>query len=116
MNTKMDMAREISRRISACMPIVRSLQLFWTKAECSKSWKIDVYNVVILSKLAYVWFRISLPNRGLREKTKRVPSKRIAKYSRHTTQQTDEKCKLKSKPYKSTRRINWIVDVIGNII
>ena len=35
------------------MPIVKKLDLFWKKAECSKRWKLNVYNAVVLSKLTY---------------------------------------------------------------
>jgi hypothetical protein len=50
---KINITREIKRRISLCIPIVRSLKLFWDKADCSIAWKLNVYNAVIVAKLLY---------------------------------------------------------------
>ena len=44
---------EIQKIMSATSPIARKLQYFWTKAECSKKWKLNNYNAVIVSKLLY---------------------------------------------------------------
>ena len=44
---------EIRKIISATIPIVRKLDLFWTKANCPAKWKLNVYNAVIISKLVY---------------------------------------------------------------
>jgi hypothetical protein len=44
---------EIRKRMSATIPIVRKLEVFWTKANCPTKWKLNVYNAVIISKLVY---------------------------------------------------------------
>ena len=44
---------EIQNRISACMPILKSLDLFWKKTNCDLKWKLNVHNAVIVSKLTY---------------------------------------------------------------
>ena len=45
--------KEISNRITATMPVLKSLDLFWKHANCSEKWKILVYNSVVISKLTY---------------------------------------------------------------
>ena len=52
-NDKADPAQEIRRRISSTMPILKRLDIFWNKTSCSKSWKLLVYNSVIISRLLY---------------------------------------------------------------
>ena len=44
---------EVRARMSATIPIVRRLENFWTHTHCSEKWKLNVYNAVIISKLAY---------------------------------------------------------------
>ena len=44
---------ETQSRISACIPILRSLDTFWKKTKCTLTWKLHVYNAVITSKLVY---------------------------------------------------------------
>ena len=48
----MNPAVEIRKRKSATMPIVQKLSNFWKKAKCTTKWKLNVYNAVVLSKLA----------------------------------------------------------------
>ena len=52
-NDKADPAQEIRRRISSTMPILKRLDIFWNKTNCSESWKLLVYNSVIISRLLY---------------------------------------------------------------
>ena len=35
------------------MGVLRRLDLFWRAANCSKKWKLQVYNAVIVTKLLY---------------------------------------------------------------
>ena len=44
---------EIRKRISAAMAILKKLDIFWLKTQCSKKWKLLVYNAVITSKVLY---------------------------------------------------------------
>ena len=48
-----DPKHEIRKRISATMAVLKKLDVFWLKANCSKKWKMLVYNAVIISKLLY---------------------------------------------------------------
>ena len=48
-----DPKHEIRKRISATMAVLEKLDVFWLKANCSKTWKMLVYNAVIVSKLLY---------------------------------------------------------------
>ncbi len=43
----------IRKRISATLPIVSKLNIFWTEADCSTKCKLNVYNAVVISKLIY---------------------------------------------------------------
>ena len=52
-NNKIDPVQEIRRRISSAMPILKHLDIFWNKTNCSKNWKLSTYNSVIISKLFY---------------------------------------------------------------
>ena len=45
---------EIRKRISATMVVLKKLDVFWLKSQCSKQiWKLLVYNAVITSKVLY---------------------------------------------------------------
>ena len=44
---------EITSRIAATMPVLRSLDLFWKQTKCTKKLTINVYNAVVASKLVY---------------------------------------------------------------
>ena len=44
---------EIRKRISATMIVLKKLDTFWLKSQCSKKWKLLVYNAVITSKVLY---------------------------------------------------------------
>ncbi len=44
---------EINKRISSCLPVIKSLELLWKHAECSTKWKLQVYNAVVVSRVAY---------------------------------------------------------------
>ena len=44
---------KIRKRISGALPVVKKLDIFWKKATCSVKWKLNVYNAVVLTKLAY---------------------------------------------------------------
>ena len=44
---------EIRKRISATMIVLKKLDTFWLKSQCSKKWKLLVYNAVITSKVPY---------------------------------------------------------------
>ena len=44
---------EIRKRISATMVVLKKLDVFWLKNQCSKKWKLLVYNAVITSKVLY---------------------------------------------------------------
>ena len=48
-----DPKHEIRRRISSTMPVLKKLDIFWLKTDCSKKWKLLVFNAVICSKLLY---------------------------------------------------------------
>ena len=50
---KADTAREIKNRISTCMAIMKSLDVFWLHAKCPTRWKVLVFDAVIRSKLLY---------------------------------------------------------------
>ena len=52
-NDKADPAQEIRRRILSTMPILKRFDIFWNKTNCSKNWKLLVYNPVIISRLLY---------------------------------------------------------------
>jgi hypothetical protein len=52
-NKKIDPKHEIKARISATMPTLKKLDIFWRKTNCSTKWKLIVYNAVIVSKLLY---------------------------------------------------------------
>ena len=45
--------REIQERITECMLTLKRLDLFWLHGDCSIRQKINVFNSVIRSKLAY---------------------------------------------------------------
>ena len=49
---KADSSREIRRRISLTMPVLKSLDIFWNKANYTK-WKLLVFNAVITSRVLY---------------------------------------------------------------
>ena len=44
---------EIRTRISATLPVVKKLELFWKNANCHSKLKFTVYNAVITTKLIY---------------------------------------------------------------
>ena len=44
---------EIQGRISACIPLMKTLDTFWKKTNCDTKWKINVFNAVVLTKLIY---------------------------------------------------------------
>ena len=48
-----DPKTEIKRRISMTMPILKKLDIFWSKTKCCNAWKIQVLNAVVVSKLIY---------------------------------------------------------------
>ena len=52
-NDKAETSQEIRRRILSTMPILKRLDIFWNKTNCSESWKLLVYNSVIISRLLY---------------------------------------------------------------
>ena len=52
-NNKADSSREIRRRISLTISVLKSLDLFWNKANCSTKWKLLVFNAVITSRVLY---------------------------------------------------------------
>ena len=45
--------REVEERISKALSVCNKLKPFLKKANCKKTWKIQVYNAVIISKLIY---------------------------------------------------------------
>ena len=44
---KLDARKEVQSRISSTFPILKSLDIFWRKAECPIAWKLQVYNAVM---------------------------------------------------------------------
>lgn len=48
-----DNASEISNRLGDCIATGNRLKIFWTKANTSVKWKIQVFNAIIRSKLLY---------------------------------------------------------------
>eukprot|EP00974_Lingulodinium_polyedra_P009739 933469-Lingulodinium_polyedra.AAC.1 len=44
---------EIQHRIVEARKAVKAFEKFWTKARCSKSWKIEVFQAVVTSRLTY---------------------------------------------------------------
>ena len=44
---------EIQNRIAGCIPILRTLDIFWKKTNCPLKLKLNVFNAVIISKLVY---------------------------------------------------------------
>ena len=48
-----DPRHEIRKRISATMPVLKKLDIFWLKAQCSRKWKLIAYNAVITAKVLY---------------------------------------------------------------
>ena len=44
---------ELKSRIANTMTVLRKLDIFWNKTNCSTYWKIIVFNAVIISKLLY---------------------------------------------------------------
>ena len=53
---------EINNRISDCTNTVNKLKLFWNKANTEISWKLQVFNAIIRSKLLYGLETIQLTN------------------------------------------------------
>ena len=56
---------EITSRIPATMPVLRSLDLFWKQTKCSVKWKLNVYNAVVTSKLVYGLETLQFTDRSL---------------------------------------------------
>ena len=50
---RVDPKHEIRKRISSTMAVLKKLDIFWLKAQCSKKWKLTVYNAIITSKVLY---------------------------------------------------------------
>ena len=50
---KADNRTEINNKIAECASTANKLKLFWNKADTTKKWKIQVFDSVIRSKLAY---------------------------------------------------------------
>jgi len=48
-----DNASEIANRLGDCIATCNRLKVFWTKANTSVKWKIQVFNAIIRSKLLY---------------------------------------------------------------
>ena len=44
---------EIRKRISATMALLQKLDVFWLKTNCSRRWKLLVFNAVVTSKVLY---------------------------------------------------------------
>ena len=53
---------EIHNRISDCTNTANKLKLFWNKANTEISWKLQVFNAIIRSKLLYGLETIQLTN------------------------------------------------------
>ena len=52
-NDKGNPRREIRKRVSECMCIMKKLDIFWKHTDNPKKWKIIVYNAIIRTKLMY---------------------------------------------------------------
>ena len=48
-----DNRAEISNRLSDCIATCNRLKIFWSKANTSVKWKIQVFNAIVRSKLLY---------------------------------------------------------------
>jgi len=48
-----DAKTEVEHRIAETMGVMKALQTFWKKTNCPFTWKLNVYNAVIVSKLTY---------------------------------------------------------------
>ena len=48
-----DNRAEISNRLSDCIAMCNRLKIFWSKANTSVKWKIQVFNAIVRSKLLY---------------------------------------------------------------
>ena len=44
---------EIQGRISACIPLMQTLDTFWKKTNCDTKWKINVFNAAVLTTFIY---------------------------------------------------------------
>ena len=50
---RVDPKHELRKRISSTMAVLKKLDTFWLKVQCSKKWKLTVNNAVPTSKLLY---------------------------------------------------------------
>ena len=50
---RVDPKHEIRKCISSTIAVLKKLDIFWLKAQCSKKWKLTVYNAIITSKELY---------------------------------------------------------------
>ena len=53
MSDSFDNRAEISNRLSDCIAMCNRLKIFWSKANTSVKWKIQVFNAIVRSKLLY---------------------------------------------------------------
>ena len=53
LNSKADSRRELQKRISECMMILKKLDIFWRHGDSSLKQKMEVYNAVVKTKLIY---------------------------------------------------------------
>ena len=53
----------VANRIIGCIPTLEKLGIFWKKSKCNLKWKLNVFNAVILTKLAYGLETVQLTER-----------------------------------------------------
>ena len=53
LDRRMDVRKEVRKRISSVFPVLKSLELLWKHLSCSTKWKIQVFNAVCVSKVLY---------------------------------------------------------------
>ena len=67
-NDKGDPRKEVRKRISECMCIMKKLDCFWKRTNNPIQWKLITYNAIIKTKLMY-----GLESAQLNDSIKKIP-------------------------------------------